>query len=54
MPGVLFVKVGSLAEASKIKPMAEIYLESALPHAPLDRKLHGVKHFEGFMKKEIV
>lgn len=34
--------------------MAEIYIESALKHAPLDRKIHGVKHFEGMMAKEII
>ncbi|KZP25798.1 hypothetical protein FIBSPDRAFT_855427 [Athelia psychrophila] len=51
-PDVLIVKVGSLENAKSIKPIASIYVESALEHSLLP-KVGGIKRFEGMMKKEV-
>lgn len=54
MPGVAFLKVGILDGAKHVKPVAEIYMEQALPHAPLNPAVHPeLKQFEGFMAKEL-
>jgi hypothetical protein len=53
MPGVCFVKVGCLENAASIKPVAEIYIDTAMPHSVLSKAVHGTKHFEGMMAKEV-
>ncbi|ORY54872.1 Mss4-like protein [Leucosporidium creatinivorum] len=54
MPGKVFVKVGSLENASEIKPSAEIYIESVIPSLSLQKDVSkGLKHFEGMMSKEV-
>ncbi|CAK9782643.1 hypothetical protein CC85DRAFT_300870 [Cutaneotrichosporon oleaginosum] len=52
MPGVRFLKVGALDDASAIKIVGEIYVDDALKFQVRDKK-HGQKQFEGMMAKEV-
>ncbi|KAL1412817.1 hypothetical protein Q8F55_000565 [Vanrija albida] len=52
-PGVRFLKVGALDDAKNVKLVAEIYVDTALPHASRPKDAHGHKQFEGMMAKEV-
>ena len=47
IPGVRFLKAGSLDDVENVKLAAEIYVETALPHVLSDKKRFGQKQFEG-------
>ncbi|SCZ92571.1 BZ3500_MvSof-1268-A1-R1_Chr5-2g07989 [Microbotryum saponariae] len=53
-PGAVFVKVGVLDEAAKVKPGAEIYVDSQLPLIDAQSDFNTkIKRFEGMMAKEV-
>ncbi|SCV72592.1 BQ2448_4129 [Microbotryum intermedium] len=53
-PGAVFIKVGVLDEAAKVKPGAEIYIDSQLPLIDAQSDFNTkIKRFEGMMAKEV-
>merc|ERR1711879_709001 len=51
IPGVRFVKLGALDDAKDFKLVADIYVESALPHTVSSKNKFGHAHYEGMMAK---